>query len=811
MITTRRVAIAIACALASGCADKQLTPTASKLSPKMTLQLSAIAPSQSAGAAWLLVAALYRDPDDTNEFQPLAFKFASLTQGTITVTLPVDLSACISANASRGKDGCTMYVGAALLADTLAISDSTRNVLGEAFDSAIPLGPFDVVPGRTPVIPTIDLSMTRFAVVRWSGDDALRLGGAATPNGFTTGIAGNASAVSGVASGSGAPTLFALTRGFNFTNTDDPLQFQQNFPQLAIYQNGSWRRVSGPPQTPVSGTNDYNDVSALSLSEVYMSSTTGLFKYDGTSISKVAAIPDTLFSVASVTAGTTKSVIAGGNNGVVWIGNTQTWQRYTVPSTNRIDGVCITGPSEAFAASSQGGGLFRFDGTAWTSVPSTLTGGKLDLQCPSAGQAFVITSGGIPLRWSGTAWTQLPGPGLPGRQMRLGVATANEVYAYGDSAGVDRVYVRFTGTAWTQVGRLRFTMGGGRLWGVPGGGAAYVVGGLGRVERVTPNNVSVVSFQPSLRDVSMTSATSAFVVGWPSVLARWDGTQWQADAPPSGTPANRMMQGVWSDGPSNAWAVGELSTVLRWGGSSWSIVSDSLRPAAIRDGYNAVWGVGSDVWAVGNSTILHCRSASSCANESSGASSALLAVWGTSATNVLAAGDNGRIIRFDGTTWSAMNSPTTRALARISGTGPNDVWAVGDSVLLHYNGSQWSNVPMTGDLAWIRSHVPNATERAANGIFRGMTSMALWARGPREVYLGGQYGGMVRFDGSGWFEVNSGRYLRRLLSMAGLAGSNACALAVTEAQSDVPGPTLWRGAGPTGCMASSMQAVVSWP
>lgn len=815
----RSLAVAAALSAGAACANKDLLQPRTAASRNVTLRLvTAGAPQLLAGPSWLWVAAVYNDDDG---YQLLSYKYAQLVQGSQQVDLPVDLGPCLASNASQGKEGCSLYVAAMLVADTLAFADSTRNPIGEAYDSALPMGPFEVAPGRVPTIPPIDLSMSRLATVLWTGDEALRTGGRDTPAETVGGMQGELAPISGVANGAGAPIVFALMRGPKFTYTDDPSQFNTSYPTLAIFENGTWRRVTGPDIPFVNGSRDYNDVTALGVNEVYMSSTSGLFRYDGATVARVNAVTDALVSVASTVSGGTKYVIAGSVNGGVWIGNGQTWQRYALPVTNQINGVCITGPNEAFATSANANIMYRFDGTAWTSAPTPQASYKINLQCPAPGQAFVLNGGpgAQAYRWTGSTWTALPTTGRPlGRQLHWGVVSANEIYAYADTATygaggartdvyMDRIFLRFDGTTWTTVDRRQFTAGGSRPWAVPTGGAAYVFGMSGRLERISPAGVTVVSYQPSMRSVFVNSASSAFVVGLNSFLARFNGAQWIVDAPPSGTPANRLMTGVWSDGPSNAWAVGQASTVVRWTGSAWSLVSDSLRPAAGRDSYHAVWGIGSDVWAVGDNTILHCTSPTTCANEASGGAGALLSVWGSSAGNVIAVGDGGRILRYNGSTWTAMQSPTTRSLVRVHGSSASDVWALGDSVLVHFDGSQWTSVPMTGDLAGVRSHVPTPAERVNNR----PVGFGLWVRGPREVYVGGQYGNVVRFDGTGWAEIVYTRYGHQITSLHGVSSGSGCALAVTEAQYIPNGPTLWRGVGPAGCFSAPMIAPAAWP
>jgi len=320
------------------------------------------------------------------------------------------------------------------------------------------------------------------------------------------------------------------------------------------------------------------------------------------------------------------------------------------------------------------------------------------------------------------------------------------------------------------------------------------------VETVTPSSVSVVTYQPQLRDAAMPTTNSAFVVGGNFFLAHWNGARWSVDAPPAGTRVTRTLNGVWASDPANAWAVGQASTVVRWDGARWSVLSDSVRPITLpSDNYNAVWGGGGSTWIVGDATIVRCQT--SCAIDGSG--SPLYGVWGTSATNVYAVGAGGKILHFNGASWSAMSSPTRARLSRVTGSGSNDVWAAGDTVVLHFDGSTWKAV--TSSIA--DGYIPPYYQTPPNAFQTG-----LWAASAREVYFGSWYGKMLRGGGLSWgenpfaFPGNAGT-----LAIAGPPGG--CALAIAD-----PGrvgtsgtPSLLRGVGPTGCLSAPMTAPTSWP
>ena len=117
---------------------------------------------------------------------------------------------------------------------------------------------------------------------------------------------------------------------------------------------------------------------------------------------------------------------------------------------------------------------------------------------------------------------------------------------------------------------------------------------------------------------------------------------------------------------------------------------------------------------------------------------ALTSVWGSSATDVWAVGEEGTLLHFDGTKWNTLDSGTFQDLYAVSGSGPDDVWAVGDDVIVHYDGSQ--------------------TEIVMSDMFEVL--LGIWVHG-KDVWASGlatDYDtGMVRhWDGTKWDFTDTG-------------------------------------------------------
>jgi photosystem II stability/assembly factor-like uncharacterized protein len=62
----------------------------------------------------------------------------------------------------------------------------------------------------------------------------------------------------------------------------------------------------------------------------------------------------------------------------------------------------------------------------------------------------------------------------------------------------------------------------------------------------------------------------------------------------------------------------------------------------------------------------------------SGTTEWLTGVWGSGPNDVWVVGDEGTILRWNGSTWMPSSSGTRERLSAVWGSGPNDVWIAGD-------------------------------------------------------------------------------------------------------------------------------------
>ncbi len=221
------------------------------------------------------------------------------------------------------------------------------------------------------------------------------------------------------------------------------------------------------------------------------------------------------------------------------------------------------------------------------------------------------------------------------------------------------------------------------------------------------------------------SPNDAFIVGYAGAIGRYDGSTW--------TPMPRgswdWHRDVWGSEPNDLFVVGYPGRILHYDGSTWTTMLSGSTTLF------GVWGSGpNDVFAVGGNyqwiydeyeyvppvEIIRHYNGSSWSVMPYDLHHYLNAVWGSGPSDVFAVGNGGSILHYDGASWSAMDSDTDRALNDVWGSGPNDVYAVGyRGTILHYNGSAWSK--MNSGVVGTRIDLTG-----------------VWGSGPNDVYVVGE-------------------------------------------------------------------------
>ncbi len=312
--------------------------------------------------------------------------------------------------------------------------------------------------------------------------------------------------------------------------------------------------------------------------------------------------------------------------------------------------------------------------------------------------------------WVGHIDTETP---LPSSQNMNGIwgTSDSNIFMVGNSGHI----LRYDGTSWSSM-----TSGTTKhLYGVWGSGPSnvFAVGADGTILRYDGTSwSSMTSSTPNnLYGVWGTAANNVYAVGAGGKILKYDGSTWTSKTGPTPTSTyNQDLHGVWGSSAQNVWAVGKHRFAIEWlilwkyyytlwqttnGGGAWGSPY-SLDGGPFGYDLNAVWGTAANnVYAVGAGGKILKYDGSSWSEKTSGTSSDLYAVWGSSATDVYAGGAGGTIRHTTngGTNWTAETSTSSARLNAIWGTGSGSIYAAGNadgsvSTLLRWDGSSWTRI-----------------------------------------------------------------------------------------------------------------------
>jgi len=163
-----------------------------------------------------------------------------------------------------------------------------------------------------------------------------------------------------------------------------------------------------------------------------------------------------------------------------------------------------------------------------------------------------------------------------------------------------------------------------------------------------------------------------------------------------------------------------------------------------------------------------------------------LCVWGSAPDNVwiggggLASSDRALLLHFDGRSWTDVSGGLLGTIWWIHGTGPADIWAVGEMGLaLHWDGSAWAPSSTGTDAnlfgvwaaasndVWAVGGSPSGTgpndvllhfdgltwAPVAPPRILGATYFKIWGLSPTDLHVVASAGLALHYDGSSWTEA----------------------------------------------------------
>lgn len=280
-------------------------------------------------------------------------------------------------------------------------------------------------------------------------------------------------------------------------------------------------------------------------------------------------------------------------------------------------------------------------------------------------------------------WDSLVDPTGSSALYAVAGLTGDEVVLAGEAGGV----WRWDGVSLTGLGTLTLSDGTAPalngLWAHKDeqGILIYAVGEHGAIFcHDRPGAITLEAFE--LQDTS-TAAAFYGVIGFSrddvwavgdGGVYHFDGVEWARD---TSVPGSSRLAGVWGTGPDDLYAVGPAgeggSTLLHRDAAGWSRISLGLSIDL-----HAVWGTGAGpVFVVGQQGTVVRFDGSSWTVQDTGTFEHLWSVWGLSETQVFAAGTNGTTLFFDGSSWQRLESGSSRNLYGLWGPDVQHVFVSG--------------------------------------------------------------------------------------------------------------------------------------
>ncbi len=235
-----------------------------------------------------------------------------------------------------------------------------------------------------------------------------------------------------------------------------------------------------------------------------------------------------------------------------------------------------------------------------------------------------------------------------------------------------------------------------------------------------------------LYDVWGTSSSEVYAVGNNKTILFFDGSSWSRMD--TGLPGNTALVAVWGISATDIYAAGG-DIILHYDGTEWTELETGDFTSSISGG---IWGSDeNDIFFIGN-PIKHYDGATF--TDETASSDCNRDIWGTAANNVYAVGQLGTIQRYNGSSWSDMESGLgMNTIFGIWGSSATDIFAVANGgAILHYNGSGsiWTEMDNPGQYLY----------------------EDIWGTSADNVYAvgtSGQIGGIQHYNGTEWKEMIS--------------------------------------------------------
>lgn len=443
-----------------------------------------------------------------------------------------------------------------------------------------------------------------------------------------------------------------------------------------------------------------------------------------------------------------------------------------------------------------GGSLMHFDGGSWAKTAPLTSATLWAMTKTTAGTLWAVGSNGTVLRNRDGGWEQVDAGTTA--TLRAIDGTENALYAVGERGTV----AYFDGSTWSvRDAGLNVSLTGVTAMGSTKVAVGSINGSSPAAFVVTSTSITATPFPSTVNSpLTSVSANSGYItaVGSGGTLINYSASTWSSPVTMPNSQVttyfSRIREGwvlgsrtysgfgtLWTDRTSSMGASSSVSgshflrgdSVSRWDGFTFTPLSSPIFD------FEDVWGSApNQVWVVGGTTkglVTMWNGTRFVSQPVAGtwANSPLHDVFGVTANDVYAVGDNAALLHFDGTGWTVLEYAPALAThwQAVHASSASNVWLAGYERLRRFNGTSWTTDSLTGfqminDVFTFSSSEgwtvgTTARHRTASGwalVSTGTTGPlnSVWGSAPNDVWVGGTGGFVARWNGASFSPVATG-------------------------------------------------------
>jgi hypothetical protein len=219
---------------------------------------------------------------------------------------------------------------------------------------------------------------------------------------------------------------------------------------------------------------------------------------------------------------------------------------------------------------------------------------------------------------------------------------------------------------------------------------------------------------------------------------------------PVSSGVSRDLNGVWASAPDDAWAVGQAGTLLHWNGKSWgpgdSLTTVRMHGVSGNAGEQVVWIVGEEPDQFSGPKMFHREAGRWTQEPFDSISTAVNTVWVGARNDVWMAGDGGQIFHWDGRSLLGDTVLTGGQYLGVWESQSAEAWAVGTAgiVVRETGPTHIDGVATIGN--WMSAGQNLTTD----------TLYAIWGHSSTDLWVVGDRGWILHWDGSAWTQEGAG-------------------------------------------------------